>query len=279
MTSDVSQQPPSRKVAANLIIVCCHAIYHGGVDGNPHDEADWALQFFQRSAGFKQGEHLTFIRHIEAAFKAAADDNRAALVFSGGYTNRDYPDSSEARSYLDAVRALGELKTWDILLEQLATDSYQNLLFSIILFRKKYGYYPSNVKVVTHAFKAPRFRDLHAQAIHWPAARLEVIGINPPFSGKLSPDSVIRSPRYRWFKGCICQVATCMAFIAMQAGYTSRQGCWHPGFNQFLYCPTCVRHIKHPLPPWKALSGQFSATPQFTLHSIQPFFFLHITDK
>lgn len=244
MTSNVSQQPPSRKVAANLIIVCCHAIYHGGVDGNPHDEADWALQIFQRSAGFKQGEHLTFIRHIEAAFKAAANDNRSAIVFSGGCTNRDYPDLSEARSYLDAVRALGELKTWDILLEQLATDSYQNLLFSIILFRKKFGYYPSNVKVVTHDFKAPRFRDLHAQAIHWPATRFEVIGINPPFSGKFSPDSVIDRHSIVGLKG------GCRADIRVDKGVAIP-------VSTFFYI--ALRHIKCRLPPWKALSGQFSA--------------------
>lgn len=44
-----------------------------------------------------------------------------------------------------------------ILLEEHATDSYQNLLFSVIAFRKAWGCYPKNVRVVTHAFKAKRF--------------------------------------------------------------------------------------------------------------------------
>ena len=171
--------PPSR----DLIIVCCHAVYHGGARENPHDETTWALQPFQRSQGFKQGEHLTFLKHMEVAFGVVRHDNAPVIVFSGGCTNPNYPHLSEARSYFDAARALNMDNDREVLLEELATDSYQNLLFSIALFRRKFDHYPSNISVVTHEFKS-RFRDLHIKAICWPEQHFNVIGINPPFSGE-----------------------------------------------------------------------------------------------
>jgi len=173
-----------------LIIVCCHAIYFGGPAGNPRDEDTWALHPFQRSNGLKQGEHLTFLKHIEAAFDAASrSDTQAAIMFSGGRTNPDHANLSEARSYLDATSAL-KYGGWNqVLLEELATDSYQNLLFSILVFRKNFGLYPSHVKVVTHDFKSTRFRELHAKAVRWPAERFEVIGINPQFLGEICSSS------------------------------------------------------------------------------------------
>ena len=172
-----------------LIIVCCHAIYFGGPARNPRDEETWALHPFQRSHGLKQGEHLTFLEHIEAAFDAARQSNvQAAIIFSGGRTNPDHANLSEARSYLDATSALKYDGCNQVLLEELATDSYQNLLFSILVFRKTFGLYPSHVKVVTHNFKSARFRELHANAVRWPAERFEVIGINPPFLGEPCAD-------------------------------------------------------------------------------------------
>ncbi|KAK5008880.1 hypothetical protein LTR28_003376 [Elasticomyces elasticus] len=69
-----------------------------------------------------------------------------------------------------------------IVLEESATDSYQNLLFSILAFRRIAGKYPRTVTVITHAFKERRFLELHAKAIHWPPHRIRLQGINPPFS-------------------------------------------------------------------------------------------------
>lgn len=178
------RQSSLQKLPIDLIIVCCHAIYHGGVNGDPRHEGNWALQPFQRGDGLKQGEHLTLLRHVEAAFEAA--DEQAVVVFSGGCTNPEYPHLSESRSYLDAASALSlrDNEHQEVLLDESATDSYQNLLFSIIVFRKKFGRFPSHIKVITHDFKVARFRHLHANAIRWPIERLEVIGINPPFLGE-----------------------------------------------------------------------------------------------
>ncbi|QDS67831.1 hypothetical protein FKW77_007312 [Venturia effusa] len=163
----------------SLAIVCCHAIYEGS---QPTDENNWRLQSFQRSSGLKPGEHLTFLQHIETGIGLL--DSRAvdALVFSGGRTNPEAPELSEAQSYFNALRYTRRDAANGILLEGHATDSYQNLLFSILLFRQTYGYYPHEIIVITHAFKKNRFLDLHAKAIHWPSNRIRVLGIDPPFS-------------------------------------------------------------------------------------------------
>lgn len=113
------------------------------------------------------------------------------VVFSGGMTASDRV--SEARSYRDALSdyiETGLLSQYtdnrealdSIVCEEWATDSYQNLLFSVLKFRQHHRRYPRNVTVITHAFKAPRFLDLHAPAIKWPADRIRVQGMNPPFT-------------------------------------------------------------------------------------------------
>jgi hypothetical protein len=69
-----------------------------------------------------------------------------------------------------------------ILLEEHATDSFQNLLFSILLFRRTTGKYPKRIRIITHAFKAKRFLELHAPTILWPKDRVQVQGIDPVMS-------------------------------------------------------------------------------------------------
>jgi hypothetical protein len=166
----------------SLAIVCCHAIYEGL---DPSQEESWRLQSFQRSAGLKPGEHLTFLQHIQVAMHLKESKSVDTVVFSGGRTNPDLPELSEAQSYLDALKHWKPANAIDgIVLEEQATDSYQNLLFSIFAFRRCHGYYPTQIIVITHSFKEQRFLSLHAKAIRWPSDRIRVLGINPPFTGK-----------------------------------------------------------------------------------------------
>jgi hypothetical protein len=195
----------------DLIIVCCHAIYTPSADSDdfplhtPHDERNWLLAPFQKSdpETGKPGEYSTFIAHAQAGIDALivnptnADLETNILIFSGGPTKRPTTEMSEARSYYHAALAnelaqghLGGGRTHSlftrgrILLEEHATDSLQNLLFSILLFRQKTGHYPRSIRLVTHAFKSKRFLDLHAPAIRWPAQRMQVQGIDPVMSGQ-----------------------------------------------------------------------------------------------
>lgn len=81
-----------------------------------------------------------------------------------------------------------------------ATDSYQNLLFSLIQFRVYTGVYPERVTVVTHEFKRARFMQCHFPAVGLVPVgserddytqKVEVIGINPP--EEITPlDTLIR---------------------------------------------------------------------------------------
>lgn len=77
-----------------------------------------------------------------------------------------------------------------IIAESHATDSYQNVLFSLLRFRSHTGVYPQRVTVVTHEFKRARFMECHfpamgllpcpgnEEAMHVP--RVSVVGIDPP---------------------------------------------------------------------------------------------------
>jgi hypothetical protein len=83
-----------------------------------------------------------------------------------------------------------------LLLEEHATDSFQNLFYSILLFRQTTGSYPKNVRIITHAFKARRFLDLHGPAIRWPANRLRVQGLDPVMSRDEYEDTLSGEERF-----------------------------------------------------------------------------------
>lgn len=164
----------------HLVLVCCHATFHGQ---NPDEESSWILQDFQKSnpdTG-KVGEHHTFMEHIAAAASITAHDPSALLLFSGGKTQQQV-DLTEAESYRRVCDIKQQFDTTTCDIEPYATDSYQNLLFSIIRFRSITGSYPTEITVITHAFKERRFLELHGPAIRFPASNLRVLGINPPMT-------------------------------------------------------------------------------------------------
>lgn len=69
------------------------------------------------------------------------------------------------------------------LAETHATDSYQNVLFSLLRARLVTGVYPRRITVVTHEFKRSRFLECHFPAIGFAGHnddRVDLIGINPP---------------------------------------------------------------------------------------------------
>jgi hypothetical protein len=148
-----------------LVIVACHAVYVGA-GKNPMDEENWLLAPFQKSGPEKPGEHVTFLEHLSHAIRLAEKDTRIAVVVSGGETRPAETSTSEAHSYITALRALGPDHDRSVTLlqdqgrlwaEEDATDSYQNVLFSLLLFHRTYRTYPEHITVVTHAFKEDRF--------------------------------------------------------------------------------------------------------------------------
>lgn len=70
-----------------------------------------------------------------------------------------------------------------------ASESYQNLLFSILHFHTLTFNYPTHITLISHAFKRARFLQLHCRAIRWPLTKFAYIGIDPPED--VTPRSVL----------------------------------------------------------------------------------------
>lgn len=115
------------------------------------------------------------------------ENEESMLVFSGGPTKKDRTEISEAKSYSNVGKSNNYFSILQnpvlesqILLEEYAVDSYQNLLFSILLFHSKFQRWPERITLVSHDFKEKRFLELHCPAIRWPEHRFRFVGINPP---------------------------------------------------------------------------------------------------
>jgi DUF218 domain len=178
-----------------LIIVCGHAVFHGT---DPRLEEHWALQSFQRASASKPSEHLTFLRHIEESIAIVnnSKEGHNLIVFSGAATNTSHPAVSEAEGYLKAAEWLVSQRFSQssaplqphFAIEEHATDTFQNVLFSILKFYDLKQTYPTEIVVVTHAFKSQRIA-LHLDAIVWTKS-FRVHGIDPQFDGRYFHNSL-----------------------------------------------------------------------------------------
>lgn len=94
--------------------------------------------------------------------------------------------------------------------EKWATDSYQNILLSLIqfpAFRRNVSSeqsarlaqpWPDQLMIVSHEFKRARFMELHLPAMAVPSSAASFIGINPLFNEKQLAE-VIEGDRLRGF--------------------------------------------------------------------------------
>jgi hypothetical protein len=187
-----------------LIVVCCHAIWLGEdvskASGKGTIEDGWIIEPFQA------GEMPTFIDHITAGIQQLSSNKFAILVFSGGSTKPDRTQTSEAESYRLYAMRQGLLGSDDLIMRTFsevdATDSFQNVLFSLLRFPqfvKRYHQhctdgavsacaahqlpFPQKLILISHDFKRARFEELHLPALNYPinTARFEYVGIDPPF--------------------------------------------------------------------------------------------------
>lgn len=161
------------------IVVCGHAVYHGGTGKDPEHAArdeNWLLQPFQK------GEGKYYISHIETGVRLAAEDSESLLIFSGGQT-RAPSILSEAQGYHDIASVFN---FWDlhdvrtrVTTEEFSRDSFDNVLFGIARFTECVGSLPHHVVIVTWAFKEARFNH-HVWSIHWPITKFQFVGVGVP---------------------------------------------------------------------------------------------------
>lgn len=186
--------------ATHLIIVAGHSVLiSGNVENSAHDESVWYLLDYQRNRGLPQA----IVSHIQAGIRLALNDEKSLLVFSGGETRAQTGPETEGGSYF---RVADALDLWDgrnmflnetykddakhtqstvrarTTTEEYATDSFENLLFSICRFREVTGSYPTRISMVSFSFKRERFETLHVGALQWPLAHFEYVGVDPPAS-------------------------------------------------------------------------------------------------
>ena len=147
-------------------------------------EIDRFLFDYQKGQGLPQA----ILAHIRGGIEAAGQDEESILIFSGGETRSMTGPVNEGTSYYRVADAMN-LWTEDAVssatvrarttTEEFATDSFQNLMFSICRFREVTGHYPKRITIVSFSFKKKRFVELHAPALRWPSNALEYIGHDP----------------------------------------------------------------------------------------------------
>lgn len=183
--------------ATHLVIVAGHAVLNFASDLKRAASSDdaWHLLEYQKGSGLPEA----ILTHIKEGLKVAENDPSALLVFSGGETRRDVGPISEGASYYAVTDALSVWGDSNVrartITEEYATDSLQNLLFSICRFREITNSYPLRITVVSFSFKSNRFVNQHARAILWPSNALSFIGVDPPTTSGFDLESASRGER------------------------------------------------------------------------------------
>lgn len=158
----MSNSSATRRV---VFIVCAgHSVKKPG--GDPLTEEGLVLLPYQ-----KDGQHfLLFQMHIRRCLELVRDYLKDGwqpyLVFSGGISRNDSP-FSEAETYLEIAERLSEWKPEYrdlVVLESFARDSYENCLFGLAAGFSVSQAIPTEVVMVSFAFKGQRF-GYHAAAM------------------------------------------------------------------------------------------------------------------
>ena len=150
--------------ATHLIIVAGHLVLMSvNVQNTAFDDSVWLLYDYQRGRGLPRA----IVSHIRAGIRLALDDPRGLLVFSGGKTRARTGPETEGGELLPGGRRPGlverpgrlrlgrrQRRRWRqspacAVSEKYATNSLENLMFSVCRFREVTRRYPERVSVVS----------------------------------------------------------------------------------------------------------------------------------
>ena len=183
-TNNAQNQGQKASSSHHLILVAGHSVtISGHLEDAGEDESDWFLLDYQKGQGLPQAINA----HIRAGIDEANKDPDSLLIFSGGETRAIAGPLTEGSSYFHLADAMnlwppGSTVRARTVTEEFATDSFENLMFSICRFKEVTGNYPSKITTVSFSFKQRRFETLHAPALGWPKDRFSYIGVDPPAS-------------------------------------------------------------------------------------------------
>jgi len=172
--------PNIARKCTRLIVVAGHSILTAeNLDGLERKDESWALLDYQKQAGMP----LAFVAHAKSGIQLAKLDDEALLLFSGGQTRLEAGPRSEAASYFTVADHFGWFGNQEVrertALEEYATDSFQNLLFSVCRFREITGKYPERITVVSFTFKQERFETVHREALRFDQSAFQFVGVDP----------------------------------------------------------------------------------------------------
>ncbi len=125
---------------SDLVLVAGHAIWEGNL---------WK--------GGYPGQEMCYERHLSDGLSIAKEKD-AVLILSGGHTRPHLDvERSEAEGMKAFIREHFPGHPLPVLCENYARDSFENVLFSYLLFYQTMKEWPENLIIVSFGFKRLRF--------------------------------------------------------------------------------------------------------------------------
>lgn len=181
LQNDENYETNDYPMIENLIILPCHSVFAPELNSNINGDFDsddiaksdrfsialnpknWILESFQ----IESDDQISFLKHLELSLLELHENiGNSALVISGGFTKKQIK-KSESSSYLELAEKVGFLKSpyfkkgANILLDEYARDSYENILYSICTFYNRFNKFPQKITIIGFGFKRERFLSSH----------------------------------------------------------------------------------------------------------------------
>ncbi len=129
------------------------------------ENGDW--HGLEKEKGFSEDSEVMNVmtksieRQVQQACESVRSGSYDVVAFSGGRTRKELADrikNSEADGMYEFAKEKDWLGEFPAIRETFARDSHENILYSMLAFRKAFGSWPGPVAVVGHAHKALRFQ-------------------------------------------------------------------------------------------------------------------------